>query len=151
MLGLAIALLKIDSPILSGFANAGITANAIITGRLEIGEPRLDMTGGGTGINIAGSTDFAIDSWIATNVGGGTVLSSAGATGSLPVNITPQMFGSTASLAVGTLPSPATFPSSRAFVNNAGQTVTANIGAVLSGTGGNTIPVYSDGTNWRVG
>lgn len=38
-----------------------------------------------------------------------------------------------------------------AFVNNATQTWTAGIGAIVVGGGGNTVPVRCDGTNWRIG
>lgn len=39
----------------------------------------------------------------------------------------------------------------RAFVTDATQTMTAGIGAVVAGTGANNVPVFSDGTNWRIG
>jgi hypothetical protein len=39
----------------------------------------------------------------------------------------------------------------RGFVTDATQTMTAGIGAVVAGTGANNVPVYSDGTNWRIG
>lgn len=36
-------------------------------------------------------------------------------------------------------------------VNNATQTLTAGIGAIVAGGGANTVPVFDDGTNWRIG
>ncbi len=74
-----------------------------------------------------------------------------GSGGQLSIQQVISNFDVTTPVAISALPSAVTYPGARAFVNNATQTVTANIGAVLSGTGANTIPVYSDGTNWRVG
>lgn len=39
----------------------------------------------------------------------------------------------------------------RATVTNATQTLTAGIGAVVAGVGANVVPVFCDGTNWRIG
>lgn len=39
----------------------------------------------------------------------------------------------------------------RSFVTDATQTMTAGIGAVVVGGGANNVPVYYDGTNWRIG
>jgi hypothetical protein len=49
---------------------------------------------------------------------------------------------------VATLPSAAAFSGQRTFVSDA--TVTT-FGTIVAGTGGNPVPVYSDGTNWRIG
>jgi hypothetical protein len=39
----------------------------------------------------------------------------------------------------------------RAAVSNATQTLAAGIGAVVIGWGANIVPVFCDGTNWRIG
>ena len=53
---------------------------------------------------------------------------------------------------VATLPSPASaYTYSKAFVSDASVTHTAGIGAIVAGGGANRVPVYSDGTNWRIG
>lgn len=39
----------------------------------------------------------------------------------------------------------------RAFVNNANLTATGNFGAQVGSGGSNTVPVWSDGTNWYIG
>ncbi len=39
----------------------------------------------------------------------------------------------------------------RAFVTDSTQTLAAGIGSTVAGTGGNKVPVYSDGTNWKIG
>ena len=55
-------------------------------------------------------------------------------------------------LTVATLPAAATAGAgTRTFVTDANATMTAGIGAVVAAGGANTVPVYSDGTNWRIG
>lgn len=39
----------------------------------------------------------------------------------------------------------------RATVTDATQTLTAGIGATVAGGGANIVPVFSDGTNWKIG
>ncbi len=39
----------------------------------------------------------------------------------------------------------------RAAVTDATQTLTAGIGSVVAGGGANVVPVFCDGTNWRIG
>lgn len=39
----------------------------------------------------------------------------------------------------------------RAAVTDATQTLTAGIGAIVAGGGANVVPVFCDGTNWRIG
>lgn len=39
----------------------------------------------------------------------------------------------------------------RAFVNNANLVAAGNFGAQISGSGSNTVPVWSDGANWYIG
>lgn len=53
-------------------------------------------------------------------------------------------------VAVASLP-PASNGVQRAFVNNSSVAATGNFGAIVAGGGANTVPVYSDGTNWRIG
>jgi hypothetical protein len=55
-------------------------------------------------------------------------------------------------LLVAGLTAPATAGAgSRATVSDATQTLTAGIGAIVAGGGANIVPVFSDGTNWRIG
>lgn len=57
-----------------------------------------------------------------------------------------------ASYTVATLPAASTVgASARAYVTDATQTHTAGVGGVVAGGGANGVPVYSDGTNWRIG
>jgi hypothetical protein len=53
-------------------------------------------------------------------------------------------------LTVATLPL-ATTAGQRAFVSDSTATASGNFGAVVTGTGTNKVPVYSDGTDWRIG
>ena len=53
-------------------------------------------------------------------------------------------------LTVATLP-PATTAGRRSFVSDSTATASGNFGAVVTGAGTNNVPVYSDGTNWRIG
>lgn len=39
----------------------------------------------------------------------------------------------------------------RAFISDANLVASGNFGNAVSGGGSNTVPVYSDGTNWRIG
>lgn len=40
---------------------------------------------------------------------------------------------------------------SRAFINDSGVVAESNFGTIAADSGANVVPVYSDGTNWRVG
>ncbi len=58
----------------------------------------------------------------------------------------------TTAVTVANLPAAATVGAGgRAAVTDATQTLTAGIGAIVAGGGANTVPVFSDGTNWRIG
>lgn len=50
---------------------------------------------------------------------------------------------------VSTLPAP--LAGARSFVTDATQTLSAGLGLVVVGGGTNSVPVYSDGTSWRIG
>lgn len=58
----------------------------------------------------------------------------------------------TSPVAVSALPAAGTIGSgARAFVNDSNATASGNFGAVVAGGGSNNVPVYSDGSNWRIG
>ena len=55
-------------------------------------------------------------------------------------------------VAVAALPAAATAGAgARATVTDSNATLTASIGAVVAAGGANIVPVFSDGTNWRIG
>ena len=53
-------------------------------------------------------------------------------------------------VAFANLPS-ATTAGQKAFISDGNLVAAGNFGAIVSGGGSNTVPVYSDGTNWRIG
>ena len=55
-------------------------------------------------------------------------------------------------VAVASLPAASTaIAGMRMAVNNSNATLTAGIGAVVAGGGSSVVPVFCDGTNWRIG
>ena len=55
-------------------------------------------------------------------------------------------------VAVAALPAAATaWAGARATVTDSNATLTAGIGAVVAAGGANVVPVFSDGTSWRIG
>lgn len=61
-------------------------------------------------------------------------------------------YARTHALTVGTLAAAATAGAgARAFVTDSSVAAAGNFGAVVAGGGANGVPVYSDGTNWRIG
>jgi len=58
----------------------------------------------------------------------------------------------TSPVAVSALPAAGTIGSgARAFVNDSNVAASGNFGAVVAGGGSANVPVYSDGSNWRIG
>lgn len=55
----------------------------------------------------------------------------------------------TSGFTVATLPTGAA--GDRAYVTDANAAFTAGIGAVVAGGGANVVPVFYDGTDWRIG
>ena len=53
-------------------------------------------------------------------------------------------------VAFSSLPA-ATTAGLRAFINDANLVAAGNFGSTVGNTGSNTVPVYSDGTDWRIG
>lgn len=69
----------------------------------------------------------------------------AGAAGTIVNNFPPQDPGYT----VATLPAATT--RCRAFVSDSNATLAAGLGNIVAAGGANLVPVYADGTNWRIG
>lgn len=56
------------------------------------------------------------------------------------------------SIAVASLPAASsTYTGMRAFVTDSNTALTAGIGAIVAAGGSNVVPVFCDGTNWRIG
>lgn len=66
--------------------------------------------------------------------------------------ITLSSYSKVTTKTVANLPSAAVAGAgARAAVTDATQTLTAGIGAIVAGGGANIVPVFCDGTNWRIG
>ena len=52
---------------------------------------------------------------------------------------------------VSALPSSSVADGTRAFVSDSNVAAAGNFGAIVAGSGANIVPVYYDGTNWRIG
>ena len=58
----------------------------------------------------------------------------------------------TAGFTVAALPAAATAGAgARAYVTDGSVVAAGNFGTIVAGGGANGVPVYSDGTNWRIG
>ena len=89
---------------------------------------------------LASATNLVLDSTSGTvNLGG---------TAARVIALAPVIFKN---YTVATLPAAASNTYGKAFVTDANATMTAGIGAIVVGGGANIVPVYSDGTNWRIG
>ena len=66
--------------------------------------------------------------------------------------ITLSSYSKVTTVTVANLPAAAVAGAgARAAVSDANATLTAGIGAVVVGGGANIVPVFCDGTNWRIG
>ena len=67
-------------------------------------------------------------------------------------NIKSSGFQRTTPVTVATLPAAATAGAgARHFVTDSTVAASGNFGAAVTGGGSNIVPVYSDGTSWRIG
>ena len=97
-------------------------------------------------LGVANGTSLAL--------GGATIGTDALAvTGSSAISgVNLALANRTAPIAVGSLPAAAAGNAGeRRMVNDSNATMTAGIGAVVAAGGANVVPVYSDGTDWRIG
>ena len=66
--------------------------------------------------------------------------------------LTTASYSKTTATTVGSLVAAATAGAgARSFVTDSTVVASGNFGAIVAGTGANPVPVYSDGTNWRIG
>lgn len=103
---------------------------------------RFSFTGSATG------SRYAIAQNSALNTNGGGVLA-------LPGNVAGSIQTGASYdnniFTVSTLPSASNSEGAEIIVTDSNQTTTAGIGAIVATGGANIVPVYSDGTNWRIG
>jgi hypothetical protein len=125
-----------------GYANDTTGGNLVIaTGNHGNTKDIIFATGGFLAANefarISDSNN-ALELYNGGNITGATKIRS---TYSQTSGTTITLLGSAATAGAGT----------RAFVTDANLVAAGNFGVVVSGSGSNAVPVYSDGTNWRIG
>ena len=99
-------------------------------------------------VNIADGLTVVGEVSAIGNITGGNVLFGSGIVSGTG-NITGGPYLKTSSLTVATLPSASTAGAgARSFVSDATVTTFASI---VVGSGANPVPVFSDGTNWKIG
>lgn len=104
----------------------------------------------GISLNITNTASAAASMLIDLQVGGVTQFNvtrggAVTATGAIAAGTTLKTGGTT----VGSLG--AATAGLRNHVTDSNATLTAGIGAVVAGGGANVVPVFADGTNWRIG
>lgn len=138
---------------------ASTTGNLFLTPNTSVMTSYVDIfLTGGPDIHIAGTSG---DNLILGTDAGANVTVGAGG----QISVQSYDIGNTATHAwtfgiLGALQFPvvpyanlpaATTPGLRAFVNDSNLAASGNFGAQLTGSAGNTVPVFSDGTNWLIG
>lgn len=86
------------------------------------------------------------------NISAGNLVTS-GASGNITgANVISANMFKTVTTTVSSLPTAFSAGSgARAFVTDANLAASGNFGAVITGSGSNSVPVYSDGSSWRIG
>jgi hypothetical protein len=127
---------------LTAVTTGGTYGNAnVVTLLATFGSNTISTTGNITGGNISATANISVTGNIlANNIGTLEQLSAKYIIfDTMPMN---------------NLPNPAGNSGLRGFVNDANLVAAGNFGAQVSdggGTGGNTVPVWSDGFNWYIG
>jgi hypothetical protein len=127
----------------SGGFNAGNTALGGSGGDVSIRGGTSTRVGGGGAVNIAAGLDDADTP--------GNIVFGAGRSKELAYKelYAALVFTPVALSVLGT-PSIAG-AGARAFINDSNAIASGNFGVVAAGAGANTVPVFSDGSNWRIG
>jgi len=112
--------------------SSAVTGNAVIVG-------------GGGSANPAGGSNTEVQFNNGGSLDGDTVFTYNTTTNILSVPVITLSV-----VTFSNLPA-ATIAGRKAFVSDSNLVSSGNFGAVISGGGSNTVPVYSDGTNWRIG
>jgi len=112
--------------------SSAVTGNAVIVG-------------GGGSANPAGGSNTEVQFNNGGSLDGDTVFTYNTTTNILSVPVITLSV-----VTFSNLPA-ATIAGRKAFVSDSNLVSSGNFGAIISGGGSNTVPVYSDGTNWRIG
>jgi hypothetical protein len=142
-------------PVTATTAAATATFNTATTVAIgNTGGSALSVAGNITGGNVLGGANVNATTHTGTtvsvtgNITGGNVLFGSGIVSGTG-NITGGPYLKTSSLTVATLPAASTAGAgARSFVTDATSTTFASI---VAGAGANAVPVFSDGTNWKIG
>jgi len=145
---------QINTPtIIGGVAN--VTGNLNVTGVISGNGASLSQLEGG---NVTGQVGNALVSGTVytaaqpniTSVG---TLSSLSVTGNVTSNnVIANNIVTTTAVVFSSLPAAATAGAgARAFITDGNLVAAGNFGSLVTGSAGNSVPVYSDGTNWRIG
>jgi hypothetical protein len=105
---------------------------------------RITGNGGASATNYTVYSDSTARSYHAGQISVGTTIDPGA--GNLLISGTIKAGGYT----VATLPTVGT-AGRRTYATDVNATLTAGIGAVVAGGGANVVPVFDDGTNWRIG
>ena len=148
---------------LTTFDNTGnVTApkNLIVTaqhGNLVLGDvtatssPGLSSTTSITFTAGRGTTDQEMTFGTSGNLSVPGSITTSGSAGNITgANVISAITYQSSVVAISALPA-ATTAGLRAFVNNANLVAAGNFGAAVGSGGSNTVPVYSDGSVWRIG
>lgn len=140
------ALSTVSAPTITGTTVTGTTVNA---GSLGFGGTWvLSNITGTMAFTFGGSLAFTIDQ-SGDAYAAGNINTASTITGGSIASLSSVKLGNTTIAALPVCNSAAL--GQEIYVTNAAQTLAANIGAIVSGTGSNSIRVGCDGTNWRVG
>jgi len=105
----------------------------------------LDMVAGANSVNINGPDGRAL------------IFRAGGLDTEMTLNARPLVLSGTQpqlqlpAVGVGSLPAAATYRGLRGTVTDSNVAASGNFGAIVANGGANVVPVYSDGTNWRIG
>ena len=130
-----------------------VTATATVSGATVSSTGNVTATGTVSGATVTATGTVSGATVTATGTVSGATVSSAGgvtATGAVSgANVTATGYVKTGATVVASLPAAATAGAgARHFVTDANATTFAS---VVAGGGANAVPVYSDGTDWRIG
>jgi len=150
-----------DSNVIITVANTGanVNGNLIVSGNITGGNLIGALANGNSNINIpaangnitltaAGNANILVITGTGSNVTG-----TLGVTANITSNnFIANFLVKTTAVTFSSLPTAATAGAgARAFITDGNLAASTNFGAQVSGSGSNNVPVYSDGTNWRIG
>jgi hypothetical protein len=155
-------------------ANLSVATAGTVT---TASQPNITSLGSLTGLTLSANSDITM-SGTGSQLSGANVVNATYLTGTLTTAAQPNItsVGTLTSLTVtgnvtannfvantivkttavifSSLPTASTAGAgARAFITDGNLVATGNFGSLVTGTGsvGNSVPVYSDGTNWRIG